>query len=205
VPSPTLFIPTPLPGTLQAIQAAPCLPRSGWTAYIIQQGDTLFSIARQAGISLAELQAASCIPDASRIVAGQVVLVPPGAVVNPRTSSGTPVFTPPPLPGVNARDCGNLSARIVSPAPGAVLTGPFTVIGTASIPDFSFYKLEMRPDDGGQNWNNVGTVFSAVDGGVLGRVDTSFFPAGIYWLQLTVVQSDSNYPPPCAIRIIINK
>ncbi|MCC7209746.1 MAG: LysM peptidoglycan-binding domain-containing protein [Anaerolineae bacterium] len=208
VPTPTLFIPTPLPGALQTIQATPCVPRVGWQPYIIQQGDTLFSIARQAGISLAELQAASCIPDASRIVAGHIVLVPPGATVNPRGSSGsngTPVFTPPPLPGVNARDCDNPSARIVSPAPGAVLTGPFTVIGTANIANFSFYKLEMRPDDGGQNWNNVGTVFSAVEGGVLGRVDTSFFPAGIYWLQLTVVQTDSNYPPPCAIRLIVNK
>lgn len=208
IPTPTLFIPTPLPGALQTIQATPCVPRVGWQPYIIQQGDTLFGIALQAGISLAELQAASCIPDASRIVAGNIVLVPPGATVNPRGSSGssgTPVFTPPPLPGVNARDCDNPLARIVSPAPGAVLTGPFTVIGTANVADFSFYKLEMRPDDGGQNWNNVGTVFSAVEGGVLGRVDTSFFPAGIYWLQLTVVQTDSNYPPPCAIRIIINK
>ena len=58
-----------------------CIPRvtcpTGTFAYIVQPGDTMFSIARRFGVPLQELiDANPQIPDPSRLVPGQIVCVP---------------------------------------------------------------------------------------------------------------------------------
>lgn len=91
----------PLPPT--ALPTA-CVARVDWTGtYIIQSGDTLFSIAQQYGLTLAELQSGNCIPDANIISAGQSLRVPaqqstitptsqtaPGADTNITNATSTP-------------------------------------------------------------------------------------------------------------------
>ncbi len=55
----------------------PCAPRSDWTAtYTIAGGDTLFTIAEQFNISVADLQAGNCVTDADQIFSGQELRVP---------------------------------------------------------------------------------------------------------------------------------
>jgi LysM repeat protein len=179
-----------------------CVPRADWMPYIIQPGDTLFSIARQASITLEALQTANCITDPGRIFAGQRIVIPPGSVIKPLT--GTPQQSSV-LSGVNVRDCDNARARITSPLPGTAVQGAIIVAGTAAIDDFGFYKLELRFDDGRADVSNVGTYTTPVQSGMLGRVDTGLFQPGIYWLQLTVVTKTSNYPPPCQIRLVITR
>lgn len=55
----------------------PCVPRTDWVyTYVIQSGDTLFSIAQRFGLTLAQLQSGNCIANANQIFVGQVLRVP---------------------------------------------------------------------------------------------------------------------------------
>jgi murein DD-endopeptidase MepM/ murein hydrolase activator NlpD len=170
-----------------------CAGRPGWVPYIVQRGDTLFSIARRSGVSVAEIQQANCIPDPNTIYYGQVLIVPPGSAAAATPVGGTAVAA--------SIGCDNPAARITSPKPGTALHGVFTVTGTATLPNFSFYKLEVRPDNG-SIWNNFANSTQPVMEGVLGTLDTGLFPPGLYWLQLTVVDITGNFPiTPCAVRV----
>lgn len=75
----------------------PCAPRTDWTAtYAIQRGDTLFNIARQFGLTLAELQAANCITNPDIISVGQVLHVPRPLATDTPTATATIASTPTP-------------------------------------------------------------------------------------------------------------
>lgn len=204
--TPTLFIPTPLPDTPTpeplptSTPFSNCVPRRDWPTYQVQPGDTLFSIARRAGIRLADLLLANCISDPNNLIAGLTLRVPPGSPI----LSGTPA--PPPtvaLSGPNVRDCDNPAARIVNLTPGGTVRGTVPIIGTANIADFSFYKVEIQLDDGSPNWVNLLTNPVPVESGVLVRWNTVLYPPGVYWVALTAVDKSSAYPPPCQIRVIV--
>lgn len=106
------------------------------------------------------------------------------------------------MAGPNVLDCGNPAATISSPPPGVLVRSVITVYGTASIPQFNFYKIEVRPENSDGVWMNAVSSGTPVVNGVLGRIDTTQFSEGVYWLQLTVVDLTSSYPPPCRIRLV---
>lgn len=69
--------------------AAPtaCTPRADWPLYTVVAGDTLASIARRTGTSIAALTAANCLADTNVISAGQSLRVPAlPAVAQPCTA-----------------------------------------------------------------------------------------------------------------------
>jgi LysM repeat protein len=68
-------------------------PPPSWERYTLQRGDTLFSLARSRGVTLHGLMTANCLVE-TRILAGQVVYVPPLAA----TATATPTEEPPPPP-----------------------------------------------------------------------------------------------------------
>jgi LysM repeat protein len=76
----------------------PCVPRGDWVyTYVIQAGDTLFSIAQRFGLTLAQLQSGNCIANANQIFVGQVLRVPfPQPQPQPPTIPPPirPTFTP---------------------------------------------------------------------------------------------------------------
>jgi LysM repeat protein len=187
---PELFTPTPL--SAAALTEPPCVPRRDWTPYTVQAGETLFSLARRAQISLAELARANCISDPSRLVVGTVIYVP------------RPLSTPTVLAifGVNIRNCDDPLRRMVNIAPDSTLRGTFAIIGTAQHEDFQFYKIEIRAD-GSDLWQNIVTRSTPVDSGVLATFNTALLPSGLYWLRLTVVDKTGNFPPPCEVRVIL--
>lgn len=200
----TLYIP-PLSADAAASLTAVALPteincatRMDWVPYIVQPGDTFTSIAQKGQISPTVLLLANCLSDNTPLVVGKVILVPPNSRIAPLTS--TPLQAPL-LAGVNAINCTDNRATILGPQPGSTVRGVVNVFGVASIPNFSFYKLEILTDPLSSKVWNVGTSPIAIPSGQLGRVDTTLFEPGIYWLQLTVVDNTSNYPPPCAIRL----
>lgn len=67
-----------------------CRPRTDWvTLYSVAAGDTLNLIAQRVNSTAAALQQGNCLPDANRIVVGQVLRVPQAPM--PPTLTRTPI------------------------------------------------------------------------------------------------------------------
>ncbi len=79
----------------------PCGPPFNWPVYVVQPGDTLFSIARASGTSLQQLMLANCLAS-DRIHVGQPLYVPrlPPAPTFTLTSTPTPSPTSTPTPSL---------------------------------------------------------------------------------------------------------
>lgn len=82
VPGTIFYVPGTPPPT-----AVPCGPPSNWVYYIVNKGDTLYSIGRAYGVSAAQLQAANCMGSSTTIRVGQKLYVPN---VHPILPSSTP-------------------------------------------------------------------------------------------------------------------
>jgi hypothetical protein len=126
--------------------------------------------------------------------------------VLPRAQQPTPV--PPSLPPTAvppAAECPNPLARIVAPGVDTHLTGVVQVIGSASIPNFQYYKLEYGAGEQPQRWNVIGDLHRrSISDSVLETFNSAALPAGVYYLRLTVVDMSGNFPiAPCAVRVIL--
>ena len=165
--------------------------------YVIRRGDTLFSISRRYHTTVDALRRANCIAG-DRIFAGRRLWVPYVA----------PVATPtqPPGPGVNpttavaADPCNNPIACITSPRCGQAVSGSFWVDGTANVPNFVRYDIDVRRD-GTSVWQHLGAYTTPVVSGHLARIEPDRFGSGAFWIRLTVVDQTGNYPPRCAILV----
>ena len=129
-----------------------------------------------------------------------VLLLLPGQPTPTLVGTATPMpqNTPVPPTGVG---CDNPLAVIVSPLPGAVLSGKVEVQGTADIPDFAFYVLEISTL--GDNWMNVHTHNEPVSSGVLGEWDSDRHAPGEHAFRLVVYNSAGAFLEPCAIPVSI--
>jgi hypothetical protein len=142
-------------------------------------------------------------PTPTPLRGGGVVVIPP--VVTPRGPAPTSP-PPPPLPTAVSVPpaCPNPAVRITSPGVDAHLAGSISIFGTASIPNFQYYKIEYAAGDPPQSWHVLGDVHKQqVSNGVLYTFNSAILPAGVYYLQLTVVDQTSNFPPPCAVRVVL--
>jgi LysM repeat protein len=102
---------------------------AGWSYRIVQQGETLFSIAQQTGASVGALAQANCIADPNRIFAGQAICAPP--VINPPTLP--PTLPPPTVPPTT------------QPPPPTTLPPPTVVPTTAvQLPDLVVRDLQVN-------------------------------------------------------------
>ncbi len=144
------------------------------------------------------MQTANCISDPATIYAGQVILVPPGANMAVTPTVATAVNT---TGQATIFTCANPLATIKSPKNGDVLSGDVYIYGKANIPDFSFYKLELQAG-GSSEWVSFTRSPIASDN-VLGLLHTKLYTPGTYLIMLTVVNQQSTYPLPCAIRVTL--
>ncbi len=85
-----------------ALPAQPAQAQGGGRTYVVQPGDTLFSIAARFGVSVSELATINGFYDIHRVFVGQV-LVLPAAAVTPRPASPVqpvvqPITAPPVFP-----------------------------------------------------------------------------------------------------------
>ncbi len=193
-PLPTIFVPTYIPTVFIPTE---CARRTNWVAYTVQPGDTLFSLSQRAGISLADLQAANCLANPSQIIAGQILVLPPNGSLlpTPGLATGSPGDG-------NAYTCFNPAARITAPAPGTPINGGFAIRGSANIPNFQFYKLEVRADAAQSYVTFFTSTKPVTTDSELGTLNANAFPPGLYWIQLVVVDNTGNYPiAPCQIRL----
>lgn len=85
---------------LTACASSPSYPPAPSGFYRVQPGDTLYSVSRKHGQSVASLQRWNTLKDTSAIQAGQLLRVTPpsGASAQPRPSSRPPVNAPRPAP-----------------------------------------------------------------------------------------------------------
>jgi hypothetical protein len=112
----------------------------------------------------------------------------------------TPVVSPPSCPDPNV--------RLTSPGVNQVVQGSVQVRGTASIPDFQYYKVEVGPGNNPRDheWTVVGQLhYSPVAGGVLETFNSGAYPPGTYTLRLVVVDQTGNYPAPCQVTVTVQR
>jgi hypothetical protein len=158
-----------------------CIAPFGWVPYIIQPGDTLSSVARATGSTADGLLEANCLQNADRIYVGDVLYVPG---VGAQNGSGNQPSAPgAPLTVLGCSDHGTL---ITSPIAGQQVSDTFILYGTASLPNFWYYKIEVRPDYATEYHFYARSDLSVMNG-ILGQIDTQFFRSGLHWVRLSVV------------------
>jgi LysM repeat protein len=171
-------------------QEPTCTPRSDWDIYIIDVGDTFFSIAQRAGVSMAELQAANCIENPERIFAGQPLRVPPGGVL------------PVSIADAAIENCNVPDAILTAPKAGEALDGFVVLRGVARGAGFRRYILDWRPDDPAIDYKSFAEVFQIIlEEGDLGRFNTDAFDPGLYWFRLRVLETNDYIIGECSIRV----
>lgn len=135
----------------------------------------------------------------------------------PPTATGRPVVTsqpidvpttppPPPTntPPMPAPACPNPQVCITSPSPNAVVSGAVQIVGSASIGNFQYYKVEFGVGENPVGWSVVTDLrHSPVAGGLLDVWDTTFLESGVYKIRLTVVDQTGNFPPPHEVRVSV--
>ena len=87
-----------------------------------------------------------------------------------------------------------LQVQITSPEMGAELRGVVEIKGSASVPNFQFYKVEFGVGPNPAQWALIGTLHEQpVLNGRLEVWDTTKLPDGVYSLRLQAVKRDGNY------------
>jgi hypothetical protein len=89
---------------------------------------------------------------------------------------------------------------ITSPEPGDEINGTVNITGTASIPNFGFFKYEVAPM-GTQNWATISAGREAKVNEVLGPWNTSSLTNGDYFLRLVITDNVGVSLDPCVIAV----
>ena len=107
---------------------------------------------------------------------------------------------PPPAPP--RQEC--LTVAITSPRQNAILRGSVEIMGSASIGDFQFYKVEYSTQFEPDRWIAVSTTYSQpVINGRLDVWNTTTVPDGTYNIKLTAVDIRGQEPCRVVIRQLV--
>jgi hypothetical protein len=152
------------------------------------------------------------------LLASTLTPTPPPATM---TTTPTPTQTRPPrpvrptetpdliiteTPVVAPAACPNPNVRITFPGVNQAVRGNVSVRGTASWPDFQYYKIEVGQGTNPDQWTVVGQLHQTpVVGGVLETFNSDAYPAGLWTLRLVVVDNTGNYPEPCRVTVQVQK
>lgn len=122
-------------------------------------------------------------------------------------SEGTPAEAPTPTaPSLPVANCPDPNVQIVAPVAGQVFSGAIQVRGTATAPNFAFYKLTLNgPATNGVTQTAGDVVRTPVEGGVLGAIDpvNLLSQPGVYVVGLVVVDNTGNELPHCNVSIVV--
>jgi hypothetical protein len=198
------ILPTPTPtGTTTPatrITDSGCSVPADWPVYVIQPGNTLFSIARAVGSTVRELSEANCLEDVDTIFVGYELAVPrlperPVATGIARVPTRTP--------GLASLGCTEPFAQITGPVVGQRVSGVFSVQGTAALPNLEYYKLEVRSQEA-TTYNFYMQSETPVTDGQLGRIDSRLFGSGVFYIRLALVDNTGNIPQggTCVVPVI---
>jgi hypothetical protein len=87
-----------------------------------------------------------------------------------------------------------------APKPGEIISGLVALTGTASVPNFGFYKYEFAPA-GTTNWATIAAGSAPVKDDELGKWDTTTLNNGDYFLQLVIIDNVGRTQEPCVIAV----
>jgi hypothetical protein len=123
----------------------------------------------------------------------------PAPTQNPNeTQEATP--TPGEVPA--AEGCAVGQINLTSPVNGSRVSGNVTVRGSADIPNFGFYTLEIA-HPGDVIWLPKQVGQESVKNNILGTWDTSSLTPGEYLLKLVVTDNVGNVLTPCTIQVTV--
>jgi hypothetical protein len=98
--------------------------------------------------------------------------------------------------------CTPGQVEISFPESGQEVSGVIGIIGTAKIPNFGFYKFEIkRPDE--TVWLTIQAGNTIVENGKLGDWDTTRLTPGDYQLSLIVVDNQAKSSPACIVQLLV--
>ncbi len=124
------------------------------------------------------------------------------------TAAVAPIATPSPTSAAIAQfvrvpvQCPDDHIAVSAPAVNEVIAGYATVMGSVTLEDLWFYKVEWTAA-GSTEFSYFAGQGHAISNGALGTLDTRSLPNGDYLLRVTVVDDTGNYPPPCDIPVTI--
>jgi hypothetical protein len=77
------------------------------------------------------------------------------------------------------------------------------LLGSATLPNFWYYRIEVRPDSA-TVYNFYARSESPVVDGILGTIDSSIFGPGKHWVRLSVVDATGGIQESavCAVLLI---
>jgi hypothetical protein len=129
-------------------------------------------------------------------------------LTRPVRPTATPEVSATEPPAVRAPNCPNPNVRLTSPGVNQVVQGNVVIRGTADIPNFQYYKIEVGPGANPKDneWTVVGQLRrSTVTNGLLETFNSAAYPPGTYTLRLVVVDQTGNYPDPCRVTITVQR
>lgn len=123
--------------------------------------------------------------------------------VSQATGEFVPTTTPLPAGQTGQSGCVPGQVEITAPQNGQEVSGVVEIIGTANIPNFDFYKYEMkRPDE--TTWATIQAGNMIKQNEKLGDWDTRRL-FGEYELSLVVVDDNAQSLPACIIKVFITR
>jgi hypothetical protein len=96
--------------------------------------------------------------------------------------------------------CVQDKIMITSPSPGEDVKGTISIMGTADVPNFGFYKYEVAPM-GSENWATIAASRNPVKGEELGKWNTAAVTNGEYFLRLVITDNVGASLDPCVIAV----
>jgi hypothetical protein len=114
----------------------------------------------------------------------------------------------PEAPEVLPAQCPDPRCTLTWPGVNAVLEGRVQVTGSAYREGFEYYKLEfgVGPNPRDDEMSFLVRNDASVQSGVLGDWDVSGLPAGMYTLQLKVIDHTGNWiDPPCRVQVTVGQ
>jgi hypothetical protein len=119
--------------------------------------------------------------------------------------AGTAAATPLLIPEIpSGSGCVPGQIEVTMPKAGEEVSGVVPVVGTADIPNFGFYKFEIkRPSE--TIWLTIQAGNTPVQGGKLGDWDTTRLSPGEYQLGLVVVDNQAQASEHCVIQVRVSR
>lgn len=93
--------------------------------------------------------------------------------------------------------------QIEIPKNGEEIRGVIPIVGSANLPNFGFYKFEIKKP-GETAWLTIQAGNSPVVKGKLGDWDTSRLTPGDYQLALVVVDNQAKSSEPCIVQVRVS-